>query len=95
MGTLCGSSVVQQFKPLLEADLDGEILLMNVEEGTTHGFNKTGSFIWNLIREPISVRFISKQLVLRYAIDEVICEQQVLVFLHELCNLKLIVNCHP
>ena len=77
-------TIVARRSDILEAEVDAEIVALDVEAGNCYGFNKVGSRIWNILAEPGSVGDIVSRLTAVYDVDAQTCEQQVLELLEEL-----------
>ena len=69
---------------LIEAEVENEIVALNVEKGTCYGLNPVGSRIWRLIAEPRSVHEICAKLLTEYKVEPSTCERQTLDLLEEL-----------
>ncbi len=81
---LSPASVVVRNNGLLEAEVENEIVALNVENGTCYGLNPVGSRIWKLLAVPIRVNDICAQLLAEYRVETRTCERQVLDLLEEL-----------
>jgi hypothetical protein len=81
---LSATSIVARNTEILEAELDGEVMALNVENGICYGFNKIGSRIWKILAEPGRVSDLCARLIAEYEVDEATCERQVLDLLEEL-----------
>jgi hypothetical protein len=68
----------------VEAEIDGEILALSIEQGTCYGMNQVGSRIWNLLAKPIRICDLCAALLVAYKVDPDVCERQVLELLEEL-----------
>ena len=68
----------------LQAEIDGEILALSIEQGTCYGMNRVGSRIWNLLAKPIRVCDLCATLLAAYRVDPDVCERQVLELLEGL-----------
>jgi hypothetical protein len=66
------------------SDLDGEIVMMNLEKGQYYMMNEVGSRIWELISEPKTVKTIINALVKEFQVETEECERDVLEFLKKL-----------
>ena len=73
------------------SDLDGEVVMMNIEKGSYLSLNSVGSDIWNSIKEKTSVKDIVNNLLTIYKVDRSVCEQSVLNFLIKLENEGIII----
>ena len=87
-------AVVAQIEELVSSDLDGETVMMSVENGKYYGMDAIGSRIWALIKEPCSVSELCNILLTEFKVDRERCEKDVLIFLNKLAedNLVKVVN---
>lgn len=76
--------VLCQRPGLLQAECDGEVLALNIEQGNCYGLNPIGSQIWRMLTRPIPVCDICSKLASEYAIDMSTCEVEVLDLLEHL-----------
>jgi hypothetical protein len=84
------NSVVVQAENLVSSELDGETILMGVNQAAYFGLDATSQRIWDLIAQPKKVSEVCDQLVAEYDVDRATCEQQVFSFLTELNKESLI-----
>ncbi len=75
---------------LLSSEIDGETVMMSVEQGNYYGINKVGTEIWKLIETPMTVREVCETLVKEYKVDRGVCENEVILFLNELTDEHII-----
>ena len=78
---------------ITDAEVDDEIVALNIDRGTCYGLNSVGSQIWRAVVGPIRVYDICAYLLQRYRVDPSRCEREVLELLNELENEGLIVVC--
>lgn len=71
-------------------DLEGEVVILNVETAVYFGLNPVGSEIWKLIQQSRSVEEIVADLVARYPVDRARCESEVVSLLQELAKHGLV-----
>jgi hypothetical protein len=81
---LSHSSQVHRSDSCIEAEVDNEIVALNIETGTYYGLNRVGSHIWRLLAEPICISDLCTKLTTEYAVDAEVCERQVLDLLEAL-----------
>ena len=86
---LVGSLVVQR-AGLDAANMDGEIVMMDIDRGKYYCFNKVGSRIWKLIEKQILVGELVSMLLNEFEVDYKICEDAVLNFLNGIYKEELI-----
>ena len=84
MASLNVSNTVKRCSGFVEAEVDGEILALNIDKGTCYGLDKVGSRVWALIAEPKRVSDVCKTLVSEYDVDDATCERQILDLLEDL-----------
>jgi hypothetical protein len=69
---------------LIDAEIDDEIVALNIGHGTCYGMNRVGSRIWTLLKRPIRICDLCAALLAEYRVDPDVCERQVLDLLEEL-----------
>jgi hypothetical protein len=69
---------------LLSADLDGEVVVLSIDNGRYYDMNAVGSRIWALVERPISVAALIDRLVGEFEVTRPVCQDEVLAFLGEL-----------
>jgi hypothetical protein len=69
---------------LIDAEVDGEVVALSVEQGTCYGLNRVGSRIWKLIERPIRISDVCAALLPEYSVEPDVCEREVLDFLGQL-----------
>ncbi len=84
------SSVVIRVEGLHSGELDGEAVLMSVQQGRYYGMDQIGTRIWQLIEKPMSVSELCDQLGREYEVGTEKCQRDVLNFLDELVEEKLV-----
>ncbi len=77
-------TVISQIEEIVASDIDGETVMMSVENGKYYGLDDIGSRIWELIERPVKVSDLNNTLIERYDIDRETCERDVLKFLNGL-----------
>ena len=84
------NSLVTRSDDVLASEVDGEIVMMSIENNTYSGLDAIGSEIWGLLEKPISVAEICDFLVSHYDVERRVCENDVLAFLEDLASNKSI-----
>ncbi len=89
--TEIGPDTVLQRKPgLLFNEIDGEVVMLSIENGEYYGMDKVGSRIWNLLEEPMSFEALVEKLMEEYEVDEEQCYNEALDFIHTLAEKRII-----
>ena len=76
---------------MVYSKLDGEVVMMSVENGEYYGLNEIGSAIWDKIEKEIKVDELVKLLMEEYDVERSECEADTLEFLNEMLVKKLVV----
>ncbi|MFA6112366.1 MAG: PqqD family protein [Sphingomonas sp.] len=69
---------------LVEAEIDGELVALHIENGTCYSFNATAAHIWALLDRPRSVADICAALTADFDVDPATCGDQVVLLLRDL-----------
>lgn len=74
----------------LTGDLDGEVVLLSADSDRYFGLNLVGSRVWELLAEPSTASALIERLLEEYAVSRPDCEREVLQFLHEMHDRRLV-----
>jgi hypothetical protein len=77
-------NIITRNEKIMVADMDDEIVTMNIETGNYYNLGKTGSVIWNMLERPISVEALIEELKKKYNVSEEQCKEETLAFLNQL-----------
>ena len=83
-------SIVAASKEQVCCDLNGEVIILNLSNGTYYGLDTIGAHVWNLIQEPKIVGDLVAALLEEYDVDRNRCEQELAALLRELASEKLV-----
>lgn len=75
---------------VVDADIDEDKILMDMETENYFGLNPVAKRIWELLAEPLWVDDLIDSLIQEYEVSEGQCRSDVQVFLDEMRNKKLI-----
>ena len=78
------TQIVRRTSELLEGEVDGELVALNIASGTCYGFNSTATRVWAMLEEPKRVADIRDALVSEFEVDASTCQQQLVALLQEL-----------
>lgn len=84
------NSMVIQKVGLDATNMDGEIVMMDINRGKYYCFNEVGSRIWELIEKQISVKELISILLNEFEVDEKNCKDTVINFLNGIHKEELI-----
>lgn len=69
---------------IVSADMDGERVMMSIEQGAYFGLGGIGGMIWDLLEEPHSVAEIEARVMADYPVDAETCRADVAAFLSDM-----------
>jgi hypothetical protein len=76
--------LVRRTGELLEAEVDGELVGLNVETGTCYGFNGTATAVWRRLDEPRTLASLRDSLLEEFEVEPEVCDQQLRELLQQL-----------
>lgn len=76
--------MVRRTGEMIEAEVDGELVALHVDNGTCYGFNGTATRIWALIEQPRRLSELKEELLREFDVDPSTCEAQLKDLLDEL-----------
>ena len=84
------TTVLQRTTNQLSSNVDGEIILLDVNSGEYVNLNSVGTYIWNCLEHPHSIKQIIDLLVTEFDVARDLCESDTKPFIEELISLNLI-----
>ena len=78
----------------ISSDLSGESVVLSLKSGVYYGLNEVGTFIWNLIEQPTTIKKIREAVLAEYDVDADICDRDVKAILKALLDAELIEVSH-
>ncbi len=81
---LAVSDILHRASFVIEAEFEGEIILLHPETGECYALDPISTRIWAALAEPESVRNICSALLELYKVDRATCEAQVLALIEQL-----------
>jgi hypothetical protein len=83
---LAPDTIVQRNAGVLDAEVDGEAVMLSIDSGRYFGFDSVGTEIWRLVQEPRSIAQICAALLERYDAEPEVCTADVTRFVAGLVN---------
>ncbi len=74
----------------MSAELSGESVVLNFDDGMYYSLNEIGARIWALIQSPCKVSVLLATLVSEYDVDTARCESDMISLLQELRGMRLV-----
>ena len=66
---------------IIAANMDGEVVMMDIMSGKYYNLGTTGGAIWNLLESPKTLDELVDALTAKYDVDRATCKAQVEQFL--------------
>jgi hypothetical protein len=85
------SSLISRRPGLLAGRVDDEVVMMDSNDGKYYGLDPVGSMIWDILEKPVYFSSIIDILEEAYDVRREQCQSDVLEFLRNLYNMKLVV----
>ena len=85
-------TIIVQSKDHIVSDMDGEKVILSIQNGKYYNLGNIGGAIWDLINTPISVSELIRSLTQEYTVESKECEEQVIPFLEQLYKQDLIIT---
>jgi hypothetical protein len=86
-----GPDTVLQRKPdLLFNQIDGEVVMLSIENSEYYGMDQVGSRIWELLAKPLHFKELVAKLMDEYEVSEEQCTKDTLAFINKLQDKKMI-----
>lgn len=76
--------MVRRTGEMIEAEVDGELVALHVDNGTCYGFNGTATRIWAMLEQPRRISELKEELLREFDVDPSTCEDQLKDLLDEL-----------
>ena len=83
-------SIIQLNPEMVSADMDGEVVMMSIEDSAYYGLNAVGSDLWEALESPVSITSLCKRVITNFNVDAKICELDVMELLTDLRERKLV-----
>lgn len=70
-----------------DTNIDGETVMMDIENGEYYALNEVGTRVWELTKEKIKINNIISTLLEEYDVNENKCRESIISFIERLyCN---------
>jgi hypothetical protein len=83
-------TVLHRKHDLLFNQIDGEVVMLSLENSEYYGMDKVGSRIWELLEHPLTLKDLVGKLMDEYTVSEEQCTRETLAFINKLKDKALI-----
>jgi len=84
------NSIIQRNDDLVQAEIDGETVIMSIDNGEYYGLDIIASHIWKIIETPLMISVICEKLAAEYDVTEETCLSDVLIFLNDMAEHNIV-----
>jgi len=85
-------TILRRDVDLLFNQIDGEVVMLSIENSKYYGMDKVGSRIWELLENPLTFKELVNILMDEYNVSEDKCTNDTLCFLVKLRDRKLLLH---
>lgn len=82
--------IICQGEGNIVSDMDGEKVMLSIENGKYYNLGEMGGVIWDLIKAPTSIDQLVNTLLQQYEVEQNECEVEVMGFVKRLIDEDLI-----
>ncbi len=83
-------SIVSQEAGNIVSDMDGEKVMLSINNGKYYNLGAIGGEIWELMSEPTTVGEIVATLLTQYEVEASVCEEEVISFVETMTKEGLV-----
>ena len=83
-------TMLQRKPGMLFNEIDGEVVMLSIENSEYYGMDKVGSRIWQLLENPMRFNELVNRLMDEYDVTEEKCRQETLDFVKKMTEKKLL-----
>ena len=78
---LSTTHIVSQGEGNIVSDMDGEKVMLSIQNGKYYNLGEMGGVIWDQIKTPTTIDQLVNTLLTQYEVDQSSCEEQVMSFM--------------
>lgn len=87
---IASTTLLKRNPDMVAANIDGDVVMMSVDQGQYYGITGVGSRAWELLEEPISIDDIIEIICHEYETDPASCREDMSNFVQELMKNDLV-----
>ena len=84
------NNILNRNADILVNEVDGETVMMSIENGSYYGMNPTGNYIWNLLEQEKSIADLLENIAKTFTLSKEQCENEVLPFIQKMIDEKIL-----
>lgn len=84
------NKTIKRTEGIVEVVIDGELVMMSIENGAYYGLDKVACRVWELIETPQTIKAICDQLLEEFDVTKEQCLEDIFTFLNSMDEQKVI-----
>ncbi len=84
------TNVLYRNADILVNEVDGETVMMSIENGSYYGMNPTGNYIWNLLETEKTIVDLLNSIAKTFSLSQEQSEKEVLPFIQKMFDEKIL-----
>ena len=89
MSKISDDTIVSRHPDFIATDMDGDTVMMRLEQEDYYGISGAGSYIWDLLDKPIKLSDIVEKVCEEFEVDEPTCRADAIEFIEALLQMDL------
>lgn len=83
-------TTLQRNDEVIEADIDGDKVMMDIESGNYYGLDPVASRIWEILATPMTANQVAAQLTQEFDVSLEQCKTDILPFIEDMVTNQLL-----
>ncbi len=83
--------LIKKNESMVLAELDGQIVMMSIENGEYYGFNEMATIVWEKIESGIRVSELVEKLIAEYSVTKEECAKDISELVKYLSNKNIVI----
>jgi hypothetical protein len=87
---ICDETLIRRARGVMASEIDGEYLIMSLEQGSYIALRDVSARIWELLEDPCPVGSLRETLLREYEVDGETCSSELASFLEKMSENRLV-----
>jgi hypothetical protein len=90
MSDIRADDLVVRDPDMIAAEMDGDLVMMSIEQGRYYGIGGVGTRVWELLEKPASVDQLCSAVLDEYDVEEDVCRSDIQAYVERLLDMGLL-----
>lgn len=90
MSDIGSNELIVRDPDMIAAEMDGDLVMMSIEQGRYYGIGGVGTRVWELLEKPTSVDQLCAAILEEYDVDEDVCRGDIRAYVEKLLGMGLL-----